>query len=423
MTKVKDKTKRNNIIKAAITAIIFTVFCYYVTNLGFSISGESALVTKINKRIKEWKQIKTDVPDSVLLVNISYDKELITLNDSNGLLKGEIDITNRESLFKFLDILDQRKDYKYVFLDVFFEEGYDSPSDSALFNKISSMPRVVIPRHRDAKLAAKDLLMPKAYISDYTITNTNEGFGKYELIAEGDTSVALHMYKELTGHDIKKRFIFYFDNGKLCNSTLFSRQSINFDSPYNDNADGVNNYYNLNADLLLLHDSIELANSKLLKDKYIIIGAMEMTDIHATAEGKIPGAVITANAFIGTMNGQHIVPVVMIFVFLLILFIVSYQVFSGKTIAKWIKKKLETKNIIINPTIFAYLCSWVSYVSILSIAGVISYIIYGVIYDILFTATLFQVADYIITNWKDLSHPNWNMIKDLFINATFSKVK
>ena len=421
MTKVKDKTKRNNIIKAAITAIIFTLFCYYVTNLGFSISGESALVTKINKRIKEWKQIKTDVPDSVLLVNISYDKELIPVNDSDGFPKGEIDITNRESLLKFLDILDHRKDYKFVFLDVFFEEGYDSPSDSALFNKISSMPRVVIPRHRDAKLAAKDLLMPKSYISDYTITNTNKGFGKYELIAEGDTSVALHMYKELTGHDIKKRFIFYFDNGRLCNSTLFSRQSINFDAPYN--ADGEKNYYNLNADLLC--DSIELVEVEdaRLKDKYIIIGAMEMTDIHATAEGKIPGAVITANAFIGTMNGQHIVPVVMIFVFLLILFIVSYQVFSGKTIAKWIKKKLETKNIIINPTIFAYLCSWVSYVSILSIAGVISYIIYGVIYDILFTATLFQVADYIITNWKDLSHPNWNMIKDLFINATFSKVK
>ena len=418
MTKVKDKTKRNNIIKAAITAIIFTLFCYYVTNLGFSISGESALVTKINKRIKEWKQIKTDVPDSVLLVNISYDKELIPVNDSDGFPKGEIDITNRESLLKFLDILDHRKDYKFVFLDVFFEEGYDSPSDSALFNKISSMPRVVIPRHRDAKLAAKDLLMPKSYISDYTITNTNKGFGKYELIAEGDTSVALHMYKELTGHDIKKRFIFYFDNGRLCNSTLFSRQSINFDAPYN--ADGEKNYYNLNADLLC--DS-ELVGGDLLKDKYIIIGAMEMTDIHGTAEGKIPGAVITANAFIGTMNGQHIVPVVMIFVFLFILFIVSYQVFSGKTIAKWIKKKLETKNIIIHPTIFAYLLSWVSYVSILSIAGVISYIVYGVIYDILFTATLFQVADYIITNWKDLSHPNWKMIKDIFINATFSKIK
>lgn len=419
MEKDKKKKIRNNLIKSAITAILFTLFCYYITNLGYSISGEKALVSKINKKLKDWKKTNTDVPDSVLLVNISYDKDLAPINDADGFPMGDIDITNREALYTFLEILEERNDYKYVMIDVFFADGIETPSDSALFNKIASMPRVVIPRHRDAKLAQDELLHSKAYISDYTVTNTSSGFGKYELIAEGDTSVALHMYKELTGHDIKKKgHLFYFDDGRLCNSTLFSRQYINFSSPYN--ADGEKNYYNLTADLLF--DPDDLLTTPLLKDKYIFVGAMEMTDIHSTAEGNLPGVVITANAFLGVMNGQHKVPIIMVVIIIIIFFIISYQVYSGKTIANWITKKIEKKKIKINPILWAYLLSWVSYISLLSVVGIISYLIYGVIYDIFFTATLFQCIDYIINNWDWIRNPSWKRIKDKVLEFTVSKL-
>ena len=419
---MQQKSKRNLyviLIKSFVTAALFTVFCYFVTNLGYSIAGEKTLVSKINKKIKDWGNSKTDVPDSVLLVNISYDKELAPINDADGFPMGDIDITNREALYTFLEILEQRNDYKYVMIDVFFADGIESPSDSALFNKIASMPRVVIPRHRDAKLAHDSLLHNKAYISDYIVTNTSSGFGKYELIAEGDTSIALHMYKELTGHDVKKKgLLFYFDNGRLCNSTLFSRQAINFSSPYN--ADGEKNFYNLSADLLM--DTEDLLTTPLLKNKYIFVGAMEMVDIHSTAEGKLPGVVITANAFLGTMNGQHLVPILMIFIIFSILFIISYQVYSGKTIAKWMTNKMEKMKIKTNPILWAYLLSWVSYMSILSFVGIISYLIYGVIYDIFFTATLFQWIDYLINNWSFIRNPSWKYIKDKVLEFTVSKL-
>ena len=112
----------------------------------------------------------------------------------------------------------------------------------------------------------------------------------------------------------------------------------------------------------------------------------------------------------------------MIFIIFSILFIISYQVYSGKTIAKWMTNKMEKMKIKTNPILWAYLLSWVSYMSILSFVGIISYLIYGVIYDIFFTATLFQWIDYLINNWSFIRNPSWKYIKDKVLEFTVSKL-
>lgn len=387
------------ILLSTITSIVLMVLCYLVTNLGYSIAGEGAWVAKSYQNIRKMKNEKPTIPDSILFINTTYDKELVPVYDADGFPLGNLDITDRDALYRFLSILQQRNDYKYVYLDIFFEEGYDSPSDEKLFPLISKMRDITIPRHRDAVLGHKELLWNHAFISDYTVTKSSKNFMKYELLPDSDKSVVLHMYNEMAGRDIKYNGLCYTDGGRLCNSTLFAKQIINFKKPYDEN--GNKNYYNLSADLLV--DEEDLLTTPLLKDKYIFIGAMELNDIHGTSEGALPGVVITANTFISVMQGQHVIPVVMIAVLFVVLFCISYQVYSGRTLAKWFKSLINKYWPETNANIMTYLLSWLSYMSLLSLACCISYYFYGVVYDIFFTATIFQSVDYFITNKDQLN--------------------
>lgn len=406
-----NKINKRAIVASIITASILMVFCYLITNLGFSISTEGAWVMKVNKSINKIYSQKKHVPDSVLLVNISYDRELIPINDSDGFPIGDIDITNREALYRFLSILKQRNDYKYVFLDVFFQEGYQSPSDEKLFPLISKMDNLAISCHRDATIDSPELLQGHAFISDYTVTKTSKTFMKYELLPDGQKSVVLHMYNECKGKDITKYGPVYFDGNRLCNSTLFAKQIINFKGSYDD--EGYKNYYNLSADLLM--DEEELLSTSLLKDKYIFIGSMELNDVHSSSEGALPGVVISANTFLSVMQGKHIIPYFMMFVLFAVLFCISYQIYTGKTIANWFKCLIEKYRININPVVFSYFLTWVSYMSILSLACIISYSVYGVMYDIFFTATLFQHIDYIVSNKDTFKKAKGQSIRDFIL--------
>ncbi len=411
-----NRINRKVVIASVITTVLLMFLCYIITNLGFSIDGEGGWVSKFNNNIK--KIIGMDdahVPDSILLVNIAYDKELIPIDDSDGFPIGEIDITNRGALFQFLSILEKRNDYKYIFLDVFFEKGYDSPNDDNLFPLISRMRDIVIPRHRDAQLGHLDLLNEKAYVSDYTVTKKSSSFTKYELLTDSLKSIALKIYNDRTGKDISRKGLFYSDGGRLCNSTLFAKQIINFNSPYDN--DGNKNYYNLSADLLA--DTDELMTTPLLKDKYIFIGAMELNDIHGTYEGSLPGVVITANTFLSLTKGQHMIPFVLIVLLFLILLFISIQVYSGNTMASVIKKYVEKRKWKLNPYVLSYIVSWVSYISVLSVVCIMSYMIYGVIYDIFFTATIFQNIDFFITNIYDNKKGKAARFKDYVLGLIF----
>ncbi len=392
------------------------LLCYLITNLGFSIDGEGGWVSKFNNNIKKiFGKTNTQIPDSVLFVNTIYDKELIPINDSDGFPVGVIDITNRESLYRFLSVLHKRNDYKYIFLDVFFEEGYDSPNDEKLFPLISEMRDIVIPMHRDAKLGHQEYLKSKAYLSDYTATKKSSSFTKYEILVDSLKSVALHIYNDVTGHDIRQNGLMYVDDGRLCNSTLFARQIVNFTGAYD--AEGNRNFYNLSADLLA--DEEELATSPLLKDKYIFIGSMELNDIHSTSEGSLPGVVISANAFLSLTHGQHVIPYTLIFIIFAILFFISLQIYSGNSLAAIFKKYVEKKHWKINPYIWSYIISWVSYISLLSIVCIVSYMIYGVIYDIFFTATIFQNIDFFVGTSDQKEKGIGSKIKNFFLKLIF----
>ena len=272
-------SKHKVILKSLVTTFILLLFSYIVTNVGFELSGESDLIKKTNSVKSLFITDEGPVPDSILFVNICYEKELVDVNDEDGFLKGKIDITNRQSLSDFLELLSINSDYKYVLMDIFFEEGISSPADSALFARISKMDRIVIPKHRDATLAGDSTLESKSSFSDYTTTLLGNDFNKYELLDGEDKSMALTMYEDITGNTITKLGPFYFDGQSICNRTIFSRQMILFNSPYDKN--GEKNYYHLTTDLLQDPEGAQA----LMKGKYIFVGDMELDDIHDTAPG------------------------------------------------------------------------------------------------------------------------------------------
>ena len=159
-----------HLLYSFVTAIVFLLISYIVTNVGFTVSGEAGIIKQSNYLMNGILYEDNTVPDSLLFVNVCYDKQLTDVYDEDGFKLGNIDITNRQSLLRFLDILSQRDDYKFIVLDVFFEDGLQTKSDSLLFARIASMERIVVPAMRSSELAFKEVLGEKAYISDYTTT-------------------------------------------------------------------------------------------------------------------------------------------------------------------------------------------------------------------------------------------------------------
>lgn len=388
MPLTKNKKKKVVLIKSIAAAFLLLLFSYIITNVGFVLSGESDLIKQTNSLKSVFVTTDDIVPDSILFVNICYDKELVGIYDQDGFLKGNIDITNRHALNTFLELLSSNDDYKYIMLDVFFEEGMNSNADSALFTKISTMDRIAIANYRDATLVRGYNLEEKSRFSDYTITLLDNDFNKYELLDGNNQSVALTMYEETTGNTIKHLGPFYYDGNHICNRTLFSKQAIAFNSPYNRN--GEKNYYNLSTDLLEDPENVHT----LTKGKYIFVGDLELDDFHYTVEGRLAGCVIMANTFIALMNGKHKIPISVILILFFTYLIFAYSIFSHQTISELLKQGIGNKVPMFRSPLIETLISWLGYSFILSAICLICYYVYDTSYDIFLTATLLQTIDF-----------------------------
>ena len=175
--------KRKQVIWSAVIAVGFLIISYCITNLHIPISGEKAVLYKFEMYRNYLFPRSCSVPDSLLFVNVAYDKEFVEATDEYGLPVGQTQITDRQKLLQLLQELKRRNDYKYILMDIFFDEETHTSADSVLFATICSMPRIVIPRHRDGKLA-NEALYAKAGMADYTTTYKEAGFVKYPYLID-----------------------------------------------------------------------------------------------------------------------------------------------------------------------------------------------------------------------------------------------
>lgn len=396
--------RRKRVSIAIVLAFVFLLLSYWVTNMNVPISGEKALLA-------EWEFLREyicphriTVIDSVLFVNVTYDKELRPINDENGMVIGTTDITDRKKLLKMLRYLKEQNNYKYILLDVFFANNVSTEYDKELFSLIDSMPRIVIPCHSDEKIADKRLRR-KAALAEYQTTHSESDFVKYPYMSQDEVSIPVKMYEDISGNKINRFGMFYIEGWHLvrCNIVLtFDLLANKWDSDKNEKI-----WYNLGSDLL--GDSImgtkEIGNSllyevpELTNNKYIVVGAFHGDDTHSTFVGDLSGAVINYNAFVSLIRGRHIVSFSFLLVMFINFFVMSYVALGRYTLREQLftlKKYTKNKYLQGFVTIFEKIPVWFNYSFIISVFCIISYVVFNEVYDILITATLFWGLNYFI---------------------------
>lgn len=299
----KSKTTKGHIVWSAIISIAILSVSYMICNTSVPLPNEMQVLQLFDKVKSIIGLNKDSIPDEVLLVNVSFDKQLVDY-EKNGMPVGQYAITDRQKLLDFLRIAQKTGDYRYILLDVIFEEGISSPQDSALFHQIASMDRIVIPMHKEVGLQ-DSILYQKAAYADYTVTVQETNFARFKYLRNGQPSIPLKMYQELDGKDITKHGLFYTSDNWICQNGLTLQ--LPFKVADELEQEDWRYYYSviqLGVDLLAVDSIWPVA--KQIKDKIVVIGDFEI-DIHDTYVGPMPGSVICLNAYYALKRGDHII--------------------------------------------------------------------------------------------------------------------
>ncbi len=324
--------KERRLLKLSVLiSFIITIFSYVMGNSSYPLPGE----TQVLKDVDDFKEFaglqRGNVPDSVLFINVCYDKALVDYAE-NYIPVGKTVITDREKLLKLLTIAKRANNYRYIFMDVFFDENIETPYDSALFHTILSMDRIVIPSHKDGNLKDSSLYKKSAN-ADYITTYKVFSFSRYQFLHGDDLSVPLKMYVdrmnlEDTGINSHLGGLWYSDRGRLCQNSVVLSLPVTIYGSMIDKEGQVRerNYVYLGADLLEEDYPVE----EQIADKILVIGDFK-NDSHVTYLGAQPGSSICVNAYIALMNGDHLVKWWYVISLFLVYSIVGVFYLNGKS--------------------------------------------------------------------------------------------
>lgn len=380
------KQRKTAFIVSLCNVIILLILSYLIGNQAI-FTGED-----LNKYAwMEWIKEKSGLSKNkekrkdVIFVNVAYDKQLIERHDEYGITIGNCDITDRGKLRSLLEVLQKIDNYKYIFMDVRFEKGFNSSDDSTLFSQIKKMRNIVVANHSDIELLDSSLL-PKAALNDYAATIVETNFMRYEYLKNNKPSMALYAYRELTGNTIDRHICFYTCNHRLCYKSLFINASIEKWSEFNDQQSKM--YYNLGSDLLDNYSVEDMAS--LIKGKYVVIGDM-VEDLHDTYSGPKPGSVITFYAFMALMNGEHFVRYILMIFLGMIYFFISLSLFESDSVIMKIPfiKKSRSK--------FIHFCiSFIEYSFLLLMVMVVLNLLFGIATSIMLPSLYFAIQKTIL---------------------------
>lgn len=291
-------------IVAIIIASYFTYYTYQSNNKSINNLEVNDYIDKQQKffsqNFKKKQKEEQELLKDVLLINISNDKELISVEDHRNFNKGELAITHRGKLAEFLKLTKNK--HKFIFLDVLFFSKYNSKYDSLLFSQLKETKRILIP-----SFINKDSLIQRELantgFSGYESTFNNFRFVKYNFIINDTVkSIALKMYEALEKKTIKKNKYIDSSSHKVALSSLILNHRISTVNKYLGEDRG---YFELGSDLLdpLMKDAIP----SLVNNKIVLIGDFEDRDLHLTSKGIIPGVLINYNAYLALKNNDHII--------------------------------------------------------------------------------------------------------------------
>lgn len=388
----------------ALLSFVLMFFSYIVSNIGFSLFGEYEVLKGVRAFQSLFESEDYNVPDSILLINVSNDRELVKVK-RNGIKVGDTDITNREKLLQLLRWLKETNNYRYILMDLEFDKNYTTDYDDSIYSLIDSMHNIGIVRTSEYD-QMDDRIKKKAFWANYDINFWNSDLVKYPVIENDTASIALHAYEELTGRTLKRFGPFYFDGFHLARRCIYPKMYIT------EPEDGIvqkegeedgyqkEDYwcYNLGFDIL---ESNTISEAKILFDKKIIvIGEFDKAiDRHNTYAGEQPGALVVLNVFISLMHHSHHIPLLLlVFLFAVFFILVDYLLHYnedrsalslGEAWLGWNKKTIKR-------SIIPLALLWTYYSIMLTVICSITFLVSGEAYDIFFTSTLLSIMAWIV---------------------------
>ena len=370
-------------LKAMWVSFIMLICSYVFSNFSASVTGEPDVLQAI-ELFKDYFDLgspETLFPDSIVLVNVSYDRELIPYND--GVNEGNIDITDRNKLIEFLTLA-RNTEYRYILLDIALDKRLlkDTPLNDSLYNTITTIPKLFLSKSEE--FVTDERLKQKGGWVDYCTNVFEETFAKVPIVEDDTVSLAMRIYEDQQKQHIKSYFnVFFSFDGRLVRRCIYPKMYIN-----NRNL----TFLNLGSDLLNESVYTDKDLEILLKDKIIVVGAISgPLDVHNTYIGNLSGAVINTNIYLSLCNGAYNIPMWLILVQFLIFYACGIVIFRKSDVDTTNKK---------SPLVLL----WAYYSVFLSVLVALIYILTGEAYDILFTATILTLIHWTIKTkrylWK-----------------------
>ena len=395
---------RFSVAIAVILALLCTVADYWVNNMTYPIFDSSTKLAAISWLRRSSKEpSNTDV--NLLMVNVAYDKAFVPVVDPLfGDTIGVRAITDRNKLLELMKRI-EGADYRYLFVDVRFESGDDTPVDSDLFARFVVAPRLSISTHRatagyDYEIADSALLACAGY-SDYRHWKF-DNFSHYELLQDGNASVALQMYREITGGDVSERPMWYTSNGRLCYNSIFLPLTSKH-VPLDDAEDsGLSNYedfdevsfLNLGFDVLQMMTTEELRS--LVRDKIVVVGDFD-NDRHLTYAGEVSGPMLTYYAFKELSAGHHYVSASYMVALFMMYLVMALVILTRKP---WYSAMFDRVGLKLKPV--RYMLSLIGTSIVFTAAIIVFYMIWGVSLQVFVPAALLGVLSIVVSVKKYL---------------------
>ena len=383
------KTTGKYIIGSLVGGLFIMIAMYLLSNIGISVSTENDILKKIHRYPAYFHRINNPLPSDILFINTSYDRELVPVSDDFGFEKGNLDITDRAKLVELLRLLNRSGNYRYILMDIRFEKGLDSSSDSLLFMLINSTENIVLPLHR-AIDSADGILKSKLAYADYNVTVREGDFTKYVLVSPDGESMAYKAYSDLTGDSYSSLGGFYFSKGRLMKRSMYLNLDIEIDSEYED--DNYFKIYNLGSDIL----SDSEGSMQLFNDKIIFIGDLMEHDQHPTYKGNMAGVTIHANALNDLMCGRHLIgwgTLMFIWIWLSAMLYFMLRPMDIKRYMRtpsWIPKNWSDSRLwTCFKSLSVIIVACIGYGTLMTVLFLVLYIFTGQIYEVIFISVLF----------------------------------
>lgn len=333
-----------------------------------------------------------EVDDSVLYINVGFDKQLVPVFDDFGDTVGKTVITDRSVLLKLLEAA-SHTDYRFLVLDVRFDNGFSTECDSALWSLMGKLPRFSYSAHSDGEDAAEKLAGASASLADYGAT-LSTGFTRWQFLQDGKASMPLTIYRSVNNGNITQRGPFYFDKGRLCRNTLFVPLPSDLLEPYRES--GELRYPLAEGHLMRWNSEAEL--SRMMKGRIVVIGDYE-NDVHDTYIGSVPGPAIIHCAYLELHRGRHIVNPWFMAVLLLIYASMCFSVLSGDGLldrVAWVRRHPALRTLL----------SFIGWEIVLSAMGLLMYILFAESFISILPAATFTALGWIRQHVKLTSKAN-----------------